>query len=259
MISLGDDLIDSTQMTKERFCRSVCSISLASIFRECLKLGKSQSDRLVIKELIKAVCDLATGSWTDDVNMVSSSIGLYPYCQCFLPITVIAIIFSQLYCVGSFAYGIKKTYPLDKITVRTLEQIAKSFKKNSEVDPETPKYHDFRLEFCNQAAGLAELFDSIICSVDIDAISDVEEDTAPKRTTKAKRVTRRHDADSESSDGGDSEEEEEVVQRRPAFVASAAGTATREKISRSSKTLAQDKMTKLADENMEKQEEAIEN
>ena len=70
LISLGDDLTDTAKLSKDQFCKSVCSISLASIFRECLKLDQSQNDRLVIKELLKAVQDLTPVNWTDDVNMV---------------------------------------------------------------------------------------------------------------------------------------------------------------------------------------------
>ena len=54
------------------------------------------------------------------------------------------------------------------------------------------------------------------------------------------------DDDDEDSAGG------AVVQRRPTFTdVDPTAAPTRERISRSSKTLAQDKMTKLADENTE--------
>lgn len=70
LISLGDDLTDAAQMTKDLYCKLVCSTALASIFRECFKLGKSQSDRLIIKEMLKAVQELTPSNWTDDQYMV---------------------------------------------------------------------------------------------------------------------------------------------------------------------------------------------
>lgn len=119
LISLGDDMTENAKISKDAYCRTVCSTAFASIFRECLKLGKSQSDRLVIKELMKAVQELTSSNWTDDVNM--------------------------LYCVGSFAYILKKNYPVDKITNRTLAAVCKPYKLNQEeINPNSPSYQAFR-------------------------------------------------------------------------------------------------------------------
>ena len=174
----------------------------------------------------------------------------------------------QIHCVGSFAYAIKKNYPLDKLTTRTLNTISKPYKKNEvEIDPNDATYQTFRyvsyiitssfpdltyivlqfsLEFCGKAAGLAELFDSIAGTIDTSSISDieVEEEIIPKRTVR--KQTKR-DVSSDEDSGSD--DEEDVTQRRPNF-GSAPSAPTREKISRSSKTLAEGKMFKMADENV---------
>ena len=115
----------------------------------------------------------------------------------------------------------------------------------------------YSLEFCNQAAGLAELFDSIVCNVDISAISDTEDDIiAPtKRITKTNknsttiRQNNKNSSDEDENDGSD--DDDDVVQRRPEFSTVPTVPSGRERTVRSSKTLAQDKMSKLADENIE--------
>ena len=227
LISLGDDLTDSTEMPKDMFASTICSIALATMFRECLKLGNSSTDRLVIKELVKAVQDLCNSSWTEDEN--------------------------SIYCVGSFAYAIKKGYSLDKLTTRALEQISKPYKLNkTKILPESNSYMAHRLEFCNQAPGLAELFDSIVSNIDTSTISDAEEETVQK-STKTRKVTRRDVSSSEDecSDTNEASDEDIVVQKRPAF--SSAPVPQRERISRSSKSLAQDKISMMADENVENQ------
>jgi hypothetical protein len=119
------------------------------------------------------------------------------------------------------------------------------------------------LEFCNQAAGLAEIFDSIVCNIDTACLSDVDDEAAaPKRlgaAARPKKAAARRVASASSGEEdseGDSESEGgegDVVQRRPAFAAEAAAAPTRERISRTSKSLAQDKMSQSADENMENQ------
>lgn len=109
-----------------------------------------------------------------------------------------------------------------------------------------PRQHMHRLQFCNKAAGLAELFDSIACNIDASAFSDVEEveDSSSKRPTRARKPAKTEVSSEEGSEG---ESNEDIVQRHPTF--SNAPAPTRERISRSSKLLAQDKISKMADEN----------
>lgn len=93
---------------------------------------------------------------------------------------------------------------------------------------------------------MAELFDSIASYVDVSSFSDIEDSDEPiiRRTTKPRKINKKDENCDEISDSSN-DEEEEVTQRRPAF----SEQPPRERISRSSKTIAQEKISKMDDEN----------